>query len=84
MLGYYSNSNVKLRGGNLKEKVQTLVSWNFHKHLCGLTYIDITIHTNRHCHTQSYNKHTHIHILSHVCTSITNIEAILSWTYTQI
>ena len=48
MLGYYPNSNAKPRGSNLKAKVQTLVLSTFHKHLCGLTYIDTTIHTNKH------------------------------------
>ena len=48
MLGYYPNSNAKPRGSNLKAKVQTLVLWTFRKHLCGLTYIDSTIHTNVH------------------------------------
>ena len=63
MLGYYPNSNAKPRGSNLKAKVQTLVLWTFRKHLCGLTYIDSTIHTNIHNtqHTIN-NSHTHINI----------------------
>ena len=58
MLGYYPISNVKSRGSNLKEKIQTLVSWTFHKHLCGLTYIYTTIHTNKHKHTNTKQTHT--------------------------
>ena len=53
MLGYYANGNAKPRGSNLKEKVQTLVSWTFHKQLCGLTYTDTTMHINKHKHTQT-------------------------------
>ena len=64
MLRYYPNSNAKLRGSNLKAKVQALVLWTFHKHLCGLIYIDSTIHTNIHnTHTQ---KHTYLQITIHI------------------
>ena len=71
MLGYYPNSNAKLRVSNLEAKVQTLVLWTFHKHLCGLTYIDLTIHTNMHnkyttvTHTHTH-KHTYLQITIHV------------------
>ena len=61
MLGYYPNSNAKLRVSNLEAKVQTLVLWTFHKHLCGLTYIDSTIKIQIHIvHNaqQSQNKDT--------------------------
>ena len=56
---------------DLKVKVQALVLWTFHKHLCGLTYIDLTIHTyihNTQCTTITPNQtpthpptHTHTH-----------------------
>ena len=75
MLGYCPNSNAKLRGSNLKAKVQTLVLCTFRKHLCGLTYIDSTKHTNIHNiqHTTVTHTHTHkhtylqitIHIVAH-------------------
>ena len=66
MLGYYPNSNAKPRGSSLKAKVQSLVLWTFRKHLCGLTYIDSTIHTN--IHNTQYttitptHKHTYLQI----------------------
>ena len=66
MLGYYPNSNAKPRGSNLQAKVQSLVLWTFRKHLCGLTYIDSTIHTN--IHNTQYttitptHKHTYLQI----------------------
>ena len=54
----------KLRGTNLKAKVQTLVLWTFRNHLCGLTYIDTTIHTNIH-----NTQYSHIHIDNHTYIS---------------
>ena len=40
MLGYDPNSNAKPRGvSNLNDKNTNLVSWNFHKHSCGLTIL---------------------------------------------
>ena len=54
----------KLRGTNLKAKVQTLVLWIFRNHLCGLTYIDTTIHTNIH-----NTQYSHIHIDNHTYIS---------------
>ena len=59
MQRYYPNNNAKPRGSNLNEKIQILISWTFHKHLCGFTYIDTSIHTNKHKHTQTHNKHTY-------------------------
>ena len=67
MLRYYLNSNAKPRGGNLKEKVQTLVLCTFHKHLCELTYIDTTTHTNKHKHTQTHID-TYLQITIHILT----------------
>ena len=66
MLGYYPNSNAKWRGSNLKAKVQTLLLWSFHKHLCGLTYIDSTIHIQNKQHTTV--THTHTHTQTHTNT----------------
>ena len=63
MLGCYPNSNAKLRGRNLNEKIQALVSWTFQKHLCGLTYIDTSIYINKHKHTHKYT-YTHTHLLT--------------------
>ena len=80
MLGYYA----KPRSRNLKTKVQTLVLWTFRKHLCGLTYIGSTIHTNithntqqSHTHTQTHlptNNHTYINTCLHtyIYNSINN------------
>ena len=77
MLGYYPNSKAKPRGSNLNEKIQTLVLWTFHKHLCGHTFIYTSIHTNKSKHPT--NPHTHmpclltnikIHILTHIYTHI--------------
>ena len=68
MLGYYPNSNAKPRGSNLKAKVQSLVLWTFRKHLCGLTYIDSTIHTNIHNTQHTTNTHTHTHTHTHTPT----------------
>ena len=70
MIGYYSNSNAKLRVSNLKAKVQTVVLWAFRKHLCGLTYIDSTIHTNIHNTQHTTNTHTHTHLLTNNDTYI--------------
>ena len=67
MLGYYPNSNAKPRGSNLNEKIQTLISLTFHKHLCWLTYIDTTKHTNKHKHTQAQKPH--IHTYTHLLAS---------------
>ena len=57
MLGYYSNSNAKLKGSNLNEKIQTLISLNFHR----LSNIDTNKHTNKRKHTHT-KKHTFTHI----------------------
>ena len=66
MLGSYTNSNAKPSGSYLKAKVQTLVLWTFHKHICGLTYIDSTLYTNIHNTQQSHtHKHTHTHTHTH-------------------
>ena len=54
MLGNYPNSDAKPRGSNLKAKMQTLVLWSFRKHLCGLTYIDTTIHICLHIYVYIY------------------------------
>ena len=62
MLGYYPNSNPKLRDSNLNEKIQTLISLTFHKHLCWLEYIDTSKHKNKHKHTQTQKTHSHIYI----------------------
>ena len=67
MLGYYPNSNDKPRVSNLNEKLQTLISLTFHKHLCWLTYIDIGKHINKHNYTQTQK--THIHTYTHLLTS---------------
>ena len=65
MLGYYPNSNDKPRVSNLNEKLQTLISLTFHKHLCWLTYINK--HINKHNYTQTQK--THIHTYTHLLTS---------------
>ena len=70
MLGYYPNSSAKPRGSNLKAKVQSLVLWTFRKHLCGLTYIDATIHTNVH-NTQYTKSHPQIPIHKHTYLQMT-------------
>ena len=70
MIGYYSNSNAKLRVSNLKAKVQTVVLWAFRKHLCGLTYIGSTIHTNIHNTQHTTNTHTHTHTHTHTYLQI--------------
>ena len=62
MLGYNPNSNAKLRDSNLNEKIQTLISLTFHKHLCWLEYIDTSKHKNKHKHTQTQKTHSHIYI----------------------
>ena len=62
MLGYYPNGNDKPRGSNLNEKIQTLISLTFHKHLCWLIYIDTNKHINNHIQTQT--QETPIHIYS--------------------
>ena len=67
MLGYYPNSNAKLRDSNLNEKIKTLISLTFHKHLCWLEYIDTSKHTNKHKHTQTQK--TQIHTYTHLLTS---------------
>ena len=67
MLGYYPNSNAKLRDSNLNKKIQTLISLTFRKHLCWLTYIETSKHTNKHKHTQTQK--THIHAYTHLLTS---------------
>ena len=70
MLGYYPNSNAKPKGSSLQAKVQSLVLWTFCKQLCGLTYIDSTIHTN--IHNTQYttiiptHKHTYLQITIHI------------------
>ena len=63
MIRYYPNSNAKPRGSNLKAKVQTLVLWTFCKYLCGLTYVDTTIHTNIHNTHHTAITHTYTHLL---------------------
>ena len=73
ILGYYPNSNAKPRGNKLKAKVQSLVLWTFCKHLCGLTYIDSTIHKIYITHNtqQSHqNKHTHKHTYLQITINI--------------
>ena len=69
MIGYYSNSNAKLRVSNLKAKVQTVLLWAFRKHLYGLTYIGSTIHTNIHNTQHATNTHTHTHTHTHLLTN---------------
>ena len=48
------------------EKIQNLISWTFHKHLCWLTYNDTSKHTNKPKHIQTHKKHTftHTHLLT--------------------
>ena len=83
MLGYYPNSNAKLKGSNLKAKVQTLVLWTFRKHLPGLIYIDSTIHTNIHNrqHTTIIHTHTHTHTHTHKHTYLQRIIHLLAHPY---
>ena len=67
MLRYYPNSNAKARGSNLNEKMQTLISLTFHKHLCWLAYIDTSNIQINIKHTQTQK--THIHTYKHLLTS---------------
>ena len=56
MLGCYPNSNAKPRDSHLNEKIQTPVSWTFDKHICGLTYIDTSVHTNKDKHSNKQQR----------------------------
>ena len=54
-----------------KSKSTSICFMDFRKHLCGLTYIDTTIHTNmrRAQHTTITHMQTHLHRNNHTYTS---------------
>ena len=86
MLGYYPNSNAKARGSNLNEKIQTLISLTFHKHLCWLAYIytsNIQINI-KHTQTQKTHIHTYKHLLTSKHTYINTCIHTYIYTYKHI
>ena len=84
MLRYYPNGNAKARGSNLNEKMQTLISLTFHKHLCWVIYIETSKSTNEQKHTKppKTNIHTYTYLLTSKHTNINT--CIHTYTHTYI